>query len=55
MIKTLTTKRTFILLLIIFTFSSQIHAQEREITNLNTDWKFFKGNNQLASQNSPSW
>jgi beta-galactosidase len=43
-------KQTFISLLIVFTFSLQTHSQEREITNLNTDWKFSKGHNEMAHQ-----
>jgi beta-galactosidase len=46
----MTTKRTFILLLIIFAFSAQAHSQVREITNLNTAWKFSKGHNEMAHQ-----
>jgi beta-galactosidase len=46
----MTTKRTFILLLTIFTFSTQTHSQEREITNLNEAWKFSKGHNEMAHQ-----
>lgn len=54
----MTTKRTLILLLVIFTFSTQSHSQEREITNLNTAWKFSKGHNEIAHQktiNDSSW
>lgn len=46
----MTTKRTLILLLIIFTFSTQTHSQEREIINLNAAWKFSKGHNEMAHQ-----
>jgi len=46
----MTSKRALILLLIIFTFSSLTHSQEREITNLNTAWKFSKGHSELAHQ-----
>lgn len=46
----MTTKRTLILLLVIFTFSTQTHSQEREITNLNTAWRFSKGHNEMAHQ-----
>ena len=46
----MTTKRTLILLLVIFTFSTQTHSQEREIINLNTAWKFSKGHNEMAHQ-----
>ncbi|MFZ2284823.1 MAG: hypothetical protein WAV86_13190, partial [Lutibacter sp.] len=46
----MTTKRTLILLLVIFTLSTQTHSQERKITNLNTAWKFSKGHNEMAHQ-----